>query len=765
MKKNDEKLLDVIGEVRDDLIPDLAPASQNRGLKITLTAMCGLCAAFALFGVGMKVYSRIHENLPADSGSASSIATTVETTGPSQQSSAKKSFWEGMTPAAFVPEKDGTEQLKLSIRGFNQPIFVDDVEKCAAGPAHSTQIGRSTMPAFRNLGVGQPDRALSSQFLSEEQTKELLLRAAELLEIPVTEINADYWNAEQTFLLSWVMQTEDCLLQAERDGTVTMTLSQPLNGQSLEAFAREQYEPLMGWSGADSYVQTLPGAETWYVKRFDGTETCRLYEASDDRVTELLNDSLASVEVVRDIGTDTVTSVTFRNPLIAAEYIGEYELIPEEEARAYFLNFDLHEAGAQDYPDIADKLEGGRVPQERLKKTELVYLYNEHEDFIAPYYRFWVQTDGLHSEEYVQYTGNQDLSEFTPFDVPAVRDMEAKTIRDDMTQKSVGEKYMGTKQLTWEIGYTGTVLLKDDGLNHLTPSKAGSDGFDQDSLPVFEMLSRAEDPELYLNEEDMKANLERVAGALKLETGPMTSNTLPAGGSRTEETVYSVTMQCRGAKVTVDYDGTVHIVYTLGETLPEDAWDKGTAVSDQGLIDYVKQTYAPLLSWTETEGYVRREYSDDHTEKKTYCFYDNAVQPVQALLNDSLAGMEVTRDGEKNIGTVTINSALFSADYIGDYEKISEQEAKKQLLSIDLRKSLIGQSLASCLDGWTVDGKVNESLVGLTEAIYLRSGSQYMPFYRFWIRTGERDGYAEFIPIDIPAVRAELEQTVSHHGN
>ena len=61
--KNNEKLLNTIGEVRDDFVPDLKEKAPNRALKITLSAMCGLCATFAVVGVGMKLYSRIHGNI------------------------------------------------------------------------------------------------------------------------------------------------------------------------------------------------------------------------------------------------------------------------------------------------------------------------------------------------------------------------------------------------------------------------------------------------------------------------------------------------------------------------------------------------------------------------------------------------------------------------------------------------------------------------------------------------------------------------------
>lgn len=419
--KNNEKLLNTIGEVRDEFVPDLKEKAPNRALKITLSAMCGLCAAFAVVGVGMKLYSRIRGNIPAQTGTGVPVATASDTgTAAVTDSTAERtettlkqtettaaekqqgSFWEGYTAASCTPEKAGTEQFRLTMELFNLPVYVTDIGECASSPARSAEIGSSTLPVFRNLGVGKEDPAWSSQYLTEQQTKDLLLRAAEILNIPVTEIEGNYLDQEQTFLTEWTMNTGDGFLKASRDGTVKRLLTERLNGQPLTEFAKTHYGSLMGWEKTEAYETEISNRGAEYING----KVCFLYEASDDPVQALLNDSLSGIMVVCDEEADTVISVTLFNPLIAADYIGNYERIPEEEALRQFTEFDLHNAGAQDYPDIADRLEGGKVTADMIVKTEMLYLYNEHDEIIAPYYRFWVRSgDG----------------EFTPFDYPAVR--------------------------------------------------------------------------------------------------------------------------------------------------------------------------------------------------------------------------------------------------------------------------------------------------------------------------------------------------------
>lgn len=55
-----------------------------------------------------------------------------------------------------------------------------------------------------------------------------------------------------------------------------------------------------------------------------------------------------------------------------------------------------------------------------ITRIELVYLYSVHEEFIAPYYRFWVRTDRDNNDHITSYEGI-DYYYYTPFDIPAVR--------------------------------------------------------------------------------------------------------------------------------------------------------------------------------------------------------------------------------------------------------------------------------------------------------------------------------------------------------
>ena len=749
--KNSEKLLDALGGIRDDLIPDADSKRLPAAFRNVLAAICGLCAAFAVIGVGMKIYGRVHSGLPADSGpDTTSVSTTVtgvtttDLTDLPPQFQSVRELWENLPQAAWIPQKNGTAPLHLQMQAFAQPVSAADAGRLASPSAlDAAQNAPAVLPVFQNLGCGADDPAKSPQALSEEQTKALLLRAAEMLELTPAEPAGIYFDEAHGLLTGYgyEMQSGGAVLSASRDGTVQLRLRQPLNGKSPETFVREQYGVLMNWS------------ETAGVLRETGdTAVCCLYEQSHDPVSALLHENLCCIEAEIDRQTDTVTAVTFRNLLTAASYLGDYAVIPVQEALEQFLAFDLHDAGAQDVPPAADALPGGRVPENLVECTELLYRYDPHEPVIAPFYRIWVRTTGL--------TGDRGSAgeSFTPFDVPAVREpadgTNGRTIWDGLDTASDAEKKTGTQKLVWDVGFIGTVQQKDDGMavSHLMPSPAGRAEIDRDTLPVFR---RGAVPNQMLSEEQMTALLTRTANALGLAPGTAEPNYK----DNDNKILLSMEMRCFGAILTAEWNGTVRIRYTLAEPVPDDAQEQGTAVSDAAFIRYVTEKYRPLLQWEKTESYVRRDYSEiGGTEQKSYCIYEASDDPVQALLNDCLCRMEVTRDGAKGIGTVTFRNHLTNAEYIGEYERISEAEAREKLLSSDIRRLV--PSLPA--DSPILDGNISGA-----ELIYPVSSALYLPCYRFWVQlpSAEHSGFTEWKAIDIPAVRAELTVTPAHHGN
>ena len=456
--KNSEKLLNVIGEVKDDLIPDQTAKAPNRALKITLSAMCGLCAAFAIVGVGMKVYSRIQSERPGQIGTSIPVATdsgtqTAETTvsaseteqTATQTAPAKSSpLWKDLTPASCKPEKNGTESITLPLNGFNNTVgtlkdqyyystengWLVLIDTFFDSAGDQPQQGRGKLPVFKNTGRGTGMHGESTSILlSEEQTGALVKRASELLNLPDVSVDVRYGDAEETMLKSCSMTSDEAEVTAECNGTVTVLMSETVpdsvlaDDDALIRYFTEKYAPLTGWAQTEGYVRTVV---TDSVNRV----VC-LYEHSDDKMQELLNDSLSTIEitlVTSDHETEqpvTVAgSVVFRNALLNAGYIGDYERISIEDAVTKLTEIDLKTIGAQDYPPIADYLAGGRIPRERIAGSELVYIYLPYEDYIAPYYRIWVDsTDLLADDEYLKKTqpDNPDIRYYTPFDVPAVR--------------------------------------------------------------------------------------------------------------------------------------------------------------------------------------------------------------------------------------------------------------------------------------------------------------------------------------------------------
>ena len=670
--KNNEQFLNLIGEVRDDLIPDQTAKAPNRALKITLSAMCGLCAAFAIVGVGMKVYSRIHDNIPTQPGSSVTDVTAETTTAP-RQSTAENSLWAGYTAASRTPEKTGTERVNLYLRGFNNAVSVSDGDRYYG--LDIADPGRSTMPVFRNTGCDAIDGSNTEPLLSEEQTKALVQRASELLGLPDVSVDMSYADDQHTVLRKCIMTSDEAEVSAECDGTVTVQLRETVpkeyaqSDDKMVEYLAEKYGPLAGWAHTAGYVKTV------FVD--DEIKICRLFEESDDLSQEVLNESLSYIEFAIDTSDHETGStdlriglITFRNALLSGEYLGEYELIPLREAVQKFMETDLHTAGTQDYPPLADYVEGGKVTADRIAKAELVYLYASYEEVMAPYYRIWVDvTDFVKDDPYTQKM-QADLvngRHYMPLEVPAVRipgqtaDNTAadtagrKTLWEGLSTASCKPEKAGTEKLTLSGQYFNESMISSENEVYYG-GKTRSADIARSTLPVFRNLGyNKEEPALstqYLSEEETLELLNRAADLLQIPEAPVEREYRDAD----RKYLYGFSMPNNlliQGQIAALRDGSV--MADLRDT------------SDKKSNAYIEEKYAPLAGWTDTKSFV---LSDG-----TVHVYEASDDPVQELLNDSLCYIEARWFSNGNM-SLSFSNPLTSAEYIGEYALIPVEEAK-----------------------------------------------------------------------------------------
>ena len=772
--KNNEKLLREIGEVRDDLIPDLKEKGPNRALKITLSAMCGLCAAFAVVGVGMKIYSRIHDNIPTQPGTS----VTAETTAPRKDVS-ESSIWAGYSAAAHTPEKTGTENISLYLKGFHNAVSASDGDRYYGLGADVS--GRSTLPVFRNYGRTENENGVrSAARLSEAETKALAQRASELLGLPDVSVDSDYYDEAKTVFYRCIMNSDDAQVTVTRDGTVSVLLSEHVpdsaaqSDEALVSYFAEKYAALAGWEHADGYVKTIFSD--------DEIKICRLYEASDDPLQALLNDCYSGIEISIISGEHESRGsglfagmVKFSNLLMNGDYLGEYEMISAAEAKRSLTETDLRTIGAQDYPPIADELADGKIPSDRIAETELVYLYEDYEEFMAPFYRFWVDvTDLVKDDPYTQKT-QADLvngRHYIPFDVPAVRQTEQTTddtadnkadrklMWDGLTAASCKPEKAGTEKLTLSGKYFNNTIYVKEG-EQLFGSKARSTEIGRSTLPVFRNLGVSKtDPSLssvFLSEEQSLELLDRAAKLLQIPDAPVSRGYWDAE-QKIPHSFFMKNNKIEDGEIMALRDGTVTA-------------DVQDLITGESKIEFAKQRYASLTGWADTEAYLSKTVDITFWGDNPYSvihLYEASDDPLQALLNDSLCYIDARYAAEEKITSLTFSNPLIAAEYIGEYAVIPVEKVRQEFLSFDLHSAGAQDypDIADYLEG----GKVTADRIVKTELLYLYNAHEdyIAPYYRFWVRTTglvpdlndhcnpevfQSARYEEYIPFDIPAVR------------
>jgi len=95
--------------------------------------------------------------------------------------------------------------------------------------------------------------------------------------------------------------------------------------------------------------------------------------------------------------------------LDAAEKIGDYPIITAQEAQNLLLKGSYLTTVPSEY------LTGGKITEEAIVKTELIYRTNQHEQTFMPYYRFYVELGELHPDHWPE-----GLINYGAYYVPAV---------------------------------------------------------------------------------------------------------------------------------------------------------------------------------------------------------------------------------------------------------------------------------------------------------------------------------------------------------
>lgn len=396
--KNRDVLFDTIGEADEALIPELSGKKTGGRLR-TWIALGGLCAAVI---VCVILFSWKNEN------------------------AIRVNFAYGMM--GF----EGVEVFELSELDTPNP-WSPDLE-LAALPVYRNQM------ASRYINMARDDYPGVSVSITGEEMERIVQRTAaalhaEILDEKVTLVkDLDYAEIEK--LAS--EKNANCVNQIEAScsGQITVTVS--CNGDTsiqfaeppefpaasrisetdsaaeksrkLLAFLCEAYPELLPY---DNPVCYHPGARNMY-----GEDAIYYYvfDETGDPVQDILNYSLHCATIFY-VEREFLFSIWLENVYLSdAEYLGDFPIIPEAEARALLLNGDAYTTVPNDY------LIDGVLSADEIGTVELVYRCNVWlDEYFIPFYKYYVALKPVPSNH------AEGLKRYGAFYVPAI---EAEYLED-----------------------------------------------------------------------------------------------------------------------------------------------------------------------------------------------------------------------------------------------------------------------------------------------------------------------------------------------
>lgn len=459
MKKN-EKLLEIIGEADEQLVPEIEPTKSSSKAK-WFALGGGICAA-ALVGV-LAVHNMNNDKIPVSPDVPDTSEMTVEvmeSVEPVQTTTSvtdkpvteEPTFSEEVSelpvltdeeyaeilenhriyPEYVLPESsdDGLEMLIADI-GFGAMgmggIWMYDISEYDMPNPWTEELQLDSLPVFRNLAyteqIGGAPVYLTEDVMSlmAENTAASLGMTTDSIETqmlsdiignPLEDLgltDAPYRVVGECSGGSFGGATIDVY----GDGRIKVKFTEPIslpNGYRFnyntesdeegERSAAYVTELLRGLLQFDDPVSFSYNDRNIYYEA--GRDYCA-YDRSDDIVQDILNFNLCSAKLCpNDEG--KLWLIWLNNALCAADYMGDYPIISQAEARALLLENGYISASTS-----------SKIDEQDIAKVELIYRSSD--EYILPYYCYFVDTSD-------EWQGDPDflgeMREFSLCYVPAV---------------------------------------------------------------------------------------------------------------------------------------------------------------------------------------------------------------------------------------------------------------------------------------------------------------------------------------------------------
>lgn len=786
--KNNDRLLKVLGDVRDDLIPDAegkkkksrTPLKLAAGAAVTAAAVAGLFAARNMD----DIIDLIKDN-QGEHGTDTEISSD--------------------------PPSDGLPKISRGeISGGFEVYLYHDISEYSNMSPWNESIQLSELPVYKNLAY---NGSATPIYFDEAEMMKMAENAAEALGLSVSETEGLYSrkNKDNLYRITAVCDgeafgLETVKISVDSDGGIKvdfvspnlndeteyrlpMVDSLPLNGETeyglpipeeyiLEAgnsessdseavktvnYLTDRFKDLLGFKkpSPDTYNDS-------YQSDLFSSYSYRIYAAYDK--SENIAESVLNYSLVRAAFTgnskNMLGNIYLDNYLLSSEYMGDYPVISLEEAKSKLIGGDFISIFGE------DDVKGGKFGEDVIVKTELVYLRNGQE-YYQPYYKFFIELNETpHGSPY-----DESLIPYGTFYVHAVKD---EFFFNENEETDISEDLQGIRYTLsgYPFSYTltehyGSGIRIAEDISLLEDLNPWNEELKIDSLPVYEMynLSTAQMNEL------LKETAKKMG--LTLKESSFVKNQHP----NADLVPYNVLMGfCEGEykgipdiTITVYGTGDVGIRFHdngYGEDsfiMPDEySIDRSADESDKARagLEYLVGEFADLLpfkspvlnSYTESRsmGYAS-QYAEEMTAINEYKYrvYEDSENTAEKILNYNLAYAEFDRS-VNSIRGVTLTDKLFASEKLGDYPIITSEEARELLLD--------GKYLIPFSKDYIKDGELKAEDVKKVELVYRFSESKYLvPYYRFYaeieavpiLESLSGVGLKEYGEFYVPAVKSE----------
>ena len=398
--KNSEILLDAVGDISEELIPELSEKKKNHKILRTAFVSVGVCAAVVACAVFLPKII-IKENLHN--------TQTFE--------------WEKKTGSENINPKISTG----GTMGF-EGMMAYDISELENGNPWTENTEITELPVFRNLSYTGDAYDGFVVYLTEEQMKNIAKKTAESINTEITEITVNrvkdstdriYPNEimNGVYSLEAKCSSDVYCIFVEGDGTVGIwyndegiklpdkysftyeNTTEPQAKTTLD-YLSKKYNSLLGYDNPVSF--------TFADRTYGGTATRSfyVYNGTGDITQDILNYSLSYAEFApNDDGCLGV--IWIYNHYSSCEYIGDYPIISKDDAQKLLLDGHYYSSVSNDY------LKEDKISENDIAKVELIYSHNG-EEYCQPYYKFYVELNNA------DFNMAENLRNFGVFYVPAV---------------------------------------------------------------------------------------------------------------------------------------------------------------------------------------------------------------------------------------------------------------------------------------------------------------------------------------------------------